>query len=80
MAAITMVILLYIIAQDVERYKKLIDGMSLAALINGLLTIYMAYKVNFGAYNNNSKQFQAIVEGILLLLVSISVYFLNKRK
>ncbi len=79
MAAIAMMIILYIVATDIERYKKLINGITLITLINGLLTIYMAYKVNFEAYNQNNKQFQAIVEGILLILVFISLYFLNKK-
>ena len=80
MAAIAMMILIYIIAADVKKYKKLIDGISLIALIDGSLTIYMAYKVNFEAYSQNNKQFQAIVEGVLLVIVSIGLYFLNRKK
>ncbi len=80
MAAIAMMIFLFIVASDVKNYKKIINGISLTAAINGFLTIYMAYKVNFKAYNQNNKQAQAIVEGILLIIVSISLYFLNKDK
>jgi len=79
MAAIAMTILLYIISTDVQKYKKLINGISLIGIINGILTIYMAYNVNFEIYNQNNKQFQAIVEGTLLVAVSISLYFLNKK-
>src|SRR3989338_1685691 len=80
MAAIAIMIIIFIIATDVQKYKKLIDRLSLISLINGLLTLYMAYKVNFGAYNQNNKQFQAIAEGVLLIIASISLYFLNKDK
>lgn len=80
MATIAMMIIIYIIATDIQKYKKLINGISLIALINGFLTIYMAYKVNFEIYNQNNKKLQAIIEGILLILASISLYFLNRKK
>ncbi|MFA4937049.1 MAG: hypothetical protein WC575_02010 [Patescibacteria group bacterium] len=79
MASLALSVIIFLIARHPDKYSPLVKGISLVAIVNGLLTIYMVYTINWAQYSSAYKQTQALVEGVLLIILAGALYVLNRK-